>query len=90
MKVLQDMYEDSKMVMRCVVGMTGVFKGSALSPFLLAVMMDGLIDEVRHESLWSIMFADDILICRESRERWRHPLERRGIKIKQDVLHVRE
>lgn len=45
----------------------GQHQGSALSPFLLAVVMTGLTDEVKQESSWIIMFADDVVICSESR-----------------------
>ncbi|KAK3506052.1 hypothetical protein QTP70_003048 [Hemibagrus guttatus] len=53
-----------------------------------AVVMDQLSEEVRQESPWTMMFADDIVICSESREqveenleRWRFALERRGMKV---------
>ncbi|KAK3563912.1 hypothetical protein QTP86_004847 [Hemibagrus guttatus] len=94
-RVVQDMYERSRTVVRCVVGQTEEFKvevglhqGSALSPFLFAMVMDQLSEEVRQESPWTMMFADDIVICSESREqveenleRWRFALERRGMKV---------
>ncbi|KAK3575129.1 hypothetical protein QTP86_020814, partial [Hemibagrus guttatus] len=94
-RVLQDMYERSRTVVRCAVGQTEEFKvevglhqGSALSPFLFAIVMDQLSEEVRQESPWTMMFADDIVICSESREqveenleRWRFALERRGMKV---------
>ncbi|KAK3521075.1 hypothetical protein QTP86_006999 [Hemibagrus guttatus] len=89
------MYERSRTVVRCAVGQTEEFKvevglhqGSALSPFLFSIVMDQLSEEVRQESPWTIMFADDIVICSESREqveenleRWRFALERRGMKV---------
>ncbi|KAK3567174.1 hypothetical protein QTP86_011395 [Hemibagrus guttatus] len=94
-RVVQDMYERSRTVVRCAVGQTeefnvevGLHQGSALSPFLFAIMMDQLSEEVRQESPWTMMFADDIVICSESREqveenleRWRFALERRGMKV---------
>ncbi|KAK3566841.1 hypothetical protein QTP86_004554 [Hemibagrus guttatus] len=94
-KVVQDMYERSRTVVRRAVGQTEEFKlevglhqGLALSPFLFAMVMDQLSEEVRQESPWTMMFADDIVICRESREqveenleRWRFVLERRGMKV---------
>ncbi|KAK3564500.1 hypothetical protein QTP86_022842, partial [Hemibagrus guttatus] len=94
-RVVQDMYERSRTVVRCAVGQTEEFKvevglhqGSALSPFLFAIVMDQLSEEVRQESPWTMMFADDIVICIESREqveenleRWRFALERRGMKV---------
>ncbi|KAK3508077.1 hypothetical protein QTP70_012391 [Hemibagrus guttatus] len=94
-RVVQDMYERSRTVVRCAIGQTEEFKvevglhqGSALSPFLFAIVMDQLSQEVRQESPWTMMFADDIVICSESREqveenleRWRFALERRGMKV---------
>ena len=48
-QLVQDMYEGSETVVRCVVGTTvsfkvkvGLHQGSALSPFLFAVIMDRL------------------------------------------------
>ncbi|KAK3554542.1 hypothetical protein QTP70_025394 [Hemibagrus guttatus] len=94
-RVVQDMYERSRTVVRCAVGQTEEFKvevglhqGSALSPFLFAIVMDQLSEEVRQESPWTMMFEDDIVICSDSREqveenleRWRFALERRGMKV---------
>ncbi|KAK3552020.1 hypothetical protein QTP70_031590 [Hemibagrus guttatus] len=94
-RVVQDMYERSRTVVSSAVGQTEEFKvevglhqGSALSPFLFAIVMDQLSEEVRQDSPWTMMFADDIVICSESREqveenleRWRFALERRGMKV---------
>ncbi|KAK3550196.1 hypothetical protein QTP86_021223 [Hemibagrus guttatus] len=94
-RVVQDMYERSRTVARCAVCQTEEFKvkvglhqGSALSPFLFAIVMDQLSEEVRQESPWTMMFADDIVICSKSREqveenleRRRFALERRGMKV---------
>ena len=96
-RLVQDMYEGSETVVRCAVGTTESFKvkvglhqGSALSLFLFAVIMDRLTDKVRREPPWTILFADDILICEETREEveqrlesWRYALERRGMKVGQ-------
>ncbi|KAK3543047.1 hypothetical protein QTP70_009309 [Hemibagrus guttatus] len=98
-RVVQDMYERSRTVVRCAVGQTeefdvelGLHQGSALSPFLFAMVMDQLSEEVRQESPWTMMFADDIVICSESREqveenleRWRFALERRGMKVSRSM-----
>ena len=52
------------------------------------MVMDRLTDEVRQESPWNMMFADDIVICSDSKEqvkrsleRWRYALERRRMKV---------
>ena len=81
--------------MRCTVGTTESFKvkvglhqGSALSPFRFAVIMDRLTDEVRRKPPWTMLFADDIVICEETRqeverrlEYWKYALERREMKV---------
>ena len=94
-RLVQDMYEESETVVKCAIGTTESFKvkvglhqKSALSTFLFAVIMDRLTDEVRREPPWTMMFADDIVICEEIRkeveqklECWRFALERRGMKV---------
>ena len=94
-QLVQDMYKESETVVRCAVGTTESFKvtvwlnqGSALSPFLFAVMMDRLTDKVKRESPWTMLFADDIVICEETREEaqrrlesWKYALKRRGMKV---------
>ena len=87
-KVVQDMYENSVTTVRCAVGMTegfkvevGLHQGSALSPFLFAMVMDRLTDEVRQESPWNMMFADDIVICSESKEQVRGAKSLREVEI---------
>ena len=62
----------SETAVRCAVGTTesfkvkvGLYQGSALSPFLFAVIIDRLTDEVRREPLWMMLFADNIAICRD-------------------------
>ena len=74
-QLVQDMYEGSETLVKCAVGTTESFKvkvglhqGSALSPFLFAVIMDRLKDEVRKEPPWTMLFADYIMICEETRE----------------------
>ena len=50
--------------------------------------MDRLTDEVRKEAPWSMLFADDIVLCSKTRneaekdlEGWRDALKKRGMKI---------
>ena len=68
-------YKDSVTKVRCAVRLTEEFKievglhqGSGLIPCLFAMVMDRLTDEVGQESPWTMMFADDIVICSESKE----------------------
>ena len=107
MRIVQDMYDDSITAGRCAVGVTegfevkvGVHQGSALSPCLFAMVMDKMTDDIREEAPWTMMFADDIVICSESKERvekklesWRYALERRGMKVnrrKKEYMCVNE
>ena len=94
-RIVQYMYDDSTTAVRCAVGVTegfdvkmGLHQGSALSTCLFAMMMDRMTDEIREEAPWTMMFADDIVVCSESKEQveeklesWRYALERRGIKV---------
>ena len=94
-RIVQYMYDDSTTAVRCAVGVTerfevkvGLHQGSALSPCLFAMMMDRMTDEIREEAPWTMLFADDIVICSESKEQvedklesWRYALERRGMKV---------
>ena len=89
------MHEGSETVVRYAVGTTESFKvkvglhqESALSPFFFAVIMDRITDEVRREPPWTMLFADDIVICKATREEverrlesWKYALERRGMKV---------
>ena len=94
-RIVQDMYDDSITAVRCAVGVTegfevkvGLHQGSTLSPCLFAMVMDRITDDIREEAPWTMTFADDIVICSESKEwleqkleSWRYALERRGMKV---------
>ena len=65
----------------------GLRQGSALSPFLFAIITDVLTKDVWKDAPWDMMFADDVVLCRDDRvelevslERWREVLEERGLK----------
>ena len=64
----------------------GLHKGSALSPFLFACVIDELTKGVQDEVPWCTLFADNIILINEIRngvnirlERWRHTLECRSL-----------
>ena len=65
----------------------GIHQGSILSPFIFAVVMDVMTEEVAKEGC-ALMYADDlVLICEtkeEARQRfvaWRNVLENKGLKV---------
>ena len=81
-QLVQDMYEGSETVVRCAVGTresfkvkVGLHQGSALSPFLFAVIMDRLTNEIRRKPPWMMLFADNIVICEKTREEVERRLE---------------
>ena len=81
--------------MRSAAGLTEEFEvkvslqqGSALCPFLFAIIMDMLTKDVRKDAPWDMMFLDDVVLCREDREeleasleKRREVLEERGLKV---------
>src|SRR6187551_594919 len=88
------MYERAETTVRCSVGRTegfkvrvGLHQGSALSPYLFNLVMDVMVETVKKEAPWSMLFADDIVLCETTRERledkleeWRKALEERGMR----------
>ncbi|XP_071688299.1 uncharacterized protein [Rutidosis leptorrhynchoides] len=89
------MYEGVKSCVRTPVGNTEVFlievglhQGSALSPFLFTLILDGLSRGIQGCIPWCLIFADDIVLVSESKdelnrrlEQWRVALERNGLQI---------
>ena len=60
------MYRRCETTVRCAAGTTesfevkvGLHQGSALSPFLFAIVMDVITNEVKREAPFNSMFADD-------------------------------
>jgi hypothetical protein len=93
--LIKDMYEGASTSVRTTVGKTdefpitiGVHQGSALSPFLFAIVMDELTRSIQDEVPRCMMFADDIVLMDETKqgvekklELWRQTLEARGFRL---------
>ena len=93
--IIKDTYDGATTTVRSAAGLTEEFKvgvglhqGSALSSFLFAIIMDKLTEDIRKDTPWDMLFADDIVLsrqnCRELEddlEMWRNALERRGLKV---------
>ena len=89
------MYDGATTTVRSAAGLTEEFKtgvglhqGSALSPFLFAVIMDKLTENIRKNAPWAMLFADDIVLSKQNHRELeddlkicRNALERRGLKV---------
>ncbi|XP_070045917.1 secreted RxLR effector protein 78-like [Nicotiana tomentosiformis] len=74
-RLIKDMYDGVKTRVRTVGGdsdhfpvMMGLHQGSALNPFLLALVMDVLMCHIQGEVPWCMLFADDITLIDETRD----------------------
>ena len=94
-RLVKDMYHQCETAVRCAAGTrepfaveVGLHQGSAFSPFLFAIMMDSLTENIRIKASWQMMFADDVVLCAREKdvlelelEQWREALEKRGMKV---------
>ncbi|XP_046848167.1 uncharacterized protein LOC124441744 [Xenia sp. Carnegie-2017] len=94
-ETIKDMYKRSTTSVATNVGETekiqvevGLHQGSALSPLLFIIIMDVISDDTTEDTPWSMMFADDLVLCDEKREHlegrleeWRRILEDVGLKV---------
>ena len=104
-RLVQDMYSDCLTRVRSSAGdskgfqvRVGVHQGSALSPFLFATVMDVATESVRDLAPWSMLFADDIVLCAESKDAvasklssWMEALKAHGLKVnhaKRNTYHA--
>ncbi|WMV56312.1 hypothetical protein MTR67_049697 [Solanum verrucosum] len=94
-RAIKDMYGGAKTRVRTVGGDSehfpvemGLHQRSVLSPFLFALVMDELTRSIQEEVPWCMLFADDIVLIDETRDRvnarlevWRQTLESKGFKL---------
>jgi len=73
--LVKDMYNQSETVVKCAVGTSnsftvevGLHQGSALSPFLSAIIMDVPTEDVRKSAPWQMLFDDDVVLSVEERK----------------------
>ncbi|GJW69835.1 retrovirus-related pol polyprotein LINE-1 [Tanacetum coccineum] len=96
-KVIRDMYTGAKTWVRTSIGNTEFFsvevrlhQGSAISPYLFALILDELSRGIQEDIPWRMIFADDIVLVSESAEglndrleNWRESLEANDLRILQ-------
>ena len=72
--IIKDMYERVVTNVRTCGGLTdefpitiGVHQGSALNPFLFAIVMDETTKSIHEEIPWFMLFANDIVLIDETK-----------------------
>ena len=89
------MYDGATATVRSAAGLNKEFKvgvglhqNLALSPFLFAIIIDRLTEDIRKDAPWDMLFADDIVLSRQNHreleedlEIWRNAQERRSLKV---------
>ena len=71
-RIIKNKYDGATTTVKSAAGLTEEFKvgvglhqGSALSPFLFAIIMDKLREDIRKDAPWDMLFADDIVLSRQ-------------------------
>ncbi|KAL6521651.1 hypothetical protein OROGR_018220 [Orobanche gracilis] len=94
-RAIQDMYSQARTCVRTPVGDTpyfpvevGLHQGSAVDPFLFALIPDVISRGIQDGVLWCMLFVDDIVLVVESKrevneklELWRSTLESQGLSV---------
>ncbi|GKB87948.1 retrovirus-related pol polyprotein LINE-1 [Tanacetum coccineum] len=101
-RVVRDMYVGAKTCIRASIGYieffpvdVGLYQGSAISPYLFALILDELSRGIQEDIPWFLIFADDIVLVSESVEglnirlkNWREVLEDNGQRLKGKFYRV--
>ena len=81
-KVIQDMYDGCTTLVRTLLGSTesfdvkvGLHQCSRLSPLLFITVIDVISDEISRGPPHAMLFADDLVICENTREQSEEQLE---------------
>ncbi|KAE8705793.1 NAC domain-containing protein 89 [Hibiscus syriacus] len=94
-RTIRDMYCRSTTYVRTTVGDTeaflveiGLHQGSALSPYIFALIMDDIFCATPDGVPWCMLFADDIVLVAETKSElnsrlatWKTALEEKGLRI---------
>jgi hypothetical protein len=93
--LIKDMYDNIVTSVRTSDGDTndfsiniGLHQGSALSPYLFALVMDEITRDIQGGIPWCMLFADDVILVDESRtevdqklELWRRTLKAKSFRL---------
>ncbi|PKA65631.1 ubiquitin-protein ligase E3 C [Apostasia shenzhenica] len=98
------MYEGVVTCVRTQEGLTkdffitvGLHQGSALSPYLFALIMEVMTEHIQDEVPWCMLFADDIVLIEKTKEGakakivlWRNALESKGFHLSRSKTEYME
>ena len=101
-QVVKTMYEGACTTVRTCEGVSeefdikvGLHQGSALRPFLFAIVIDVLSKDVRKGAPWELLFADDLAITTETEEElqervveWQRSMESGGLRMNAEKSEV--
>ncbi|XP_071727527.1 secreted RxLR effector protein 78-like [Rutidosis leptorrhynchoides] len=81
-RTIRDMYDGAKTHLRTTVGNieffpveVGLHQGSALSPYLFALILDELTKRIQDNIPWCLIFVDDIVLVSNSQDELNRRLE---------------
>ena len=67
---MKSMYEEARTSVKCRIGNTrkfeirvGVHQGSCLSRLPFIIVMDAILEHVRREVPWDMLYADDLIVA---------------------------
>ncbi|KAH0468674.1 hypothetical protein IEQ34_001906 [Dendrobium chrysotoxum] len=102
-QIIKDMYTGAITCVQTQCGLTkyfsvsvGLHQGSALSPYLFALVMDVLTRHLQEDVPWCMLFADDILLVDKTEgvegklEVWRLTLESKGFRLSRSKTEYME
>lgn len=94
-KVIQSMYKSATTSVKFISGESqpfdvkvGVHQGSVLSPLLFIIVLEALSQKFRDGLPYELLYADDLVLIAESRERlmeklkrWKESMEAKGLRV---------
>ena len=91
-QLIMDMYEGSSSTrVQCAMETTeefgvtvGLHQGSALSPFLFAIVMDCLTGHIQRKAPWDVLCGETRKEVEERLEMWRGAMEDKGMRISRE------
>ena len=89
------LYTDSQSQVRSVAGTTapfkvavGVHQGSAISPLLFILCLDRITRDIQGEHPWTLLYADDIVLARSTRDELKTALRALKERLEQYGLRM--